>query len=560
MKHIIQLLLLATLVVSCENNGFLDRFPKDAFTEPTFFQTENDLKYYANQLYGDLPVQFMDYDNNSDNMVPRSINGFLAGTYTVPSTKGGWGIDDWKKIRVCNFFLDHYSRAETPAKEKYAGEIRFFRALFYWQKVVRFGDVPLMLKSLDDTSNELYGPRDNHKTVMDEVLKDLDFAIANLPEQKDAEAGRLHKDAARALKSRICLWEGTFRKYHDLGDEQPFLQACVQASEEIMNGNNYSIYTTGNKEEDYRNLFIQRDLSGNPEAIFFRAYILDINTHGYTRTAGGNSTGLSKDFVENYLFTDGKPIGLTALPYDDTTPAKECEGRDPRYKQTIATPGFVWTIGENGQPDLVFTLPEIGRPQTSTGYWLIKGRSSDYIQHAADRSDLDAFIFRYAEVLLNYAEAKYELTGTLTQAELDKSINQLRDRVGMPFLTSSPAADPHAATYYGYSVSPLLYEIRRERRVELVGEGFRFNDILRWKAGKLIENMKTIRGMKLTQELRAQYGDLDVVNSIEVDADNYIIVYPSLPDGRKWNDKMYLYPLPTDQVTYYGDKNNPGWD
>lgn len=555
MKYLIQSILVAVtlLMVSC--NDYLDRFPKDSFSEPTFFKTENDLIYYANQFYGSLPVQRMDNDNNSDNMVPQNINTFLAGTYTVPGSGGGWASGDWANIRSCNYFLEHYSRAETSFKERYAGEVRFFRALFYWYKVVNFGDVPLLLKALDDNSEELYGPREKREKVMDEVvLEDLKFAVANLPEKNQAAAGRLHKDAARALMSRICLWEGTYRKYRNIEGADTYLDACVKASEELMDAG-YDIYSTGNTDEDYRNLFIQKDLRSNPEAIFYRAYITDKNTHNYTRQASENNTGMSKDFVDSYLFLDdGKPIGLTSHPYDDSTPAKECEGRDPRYTQTIATPGFIMTL-----PDLAVNLPAIGTSRTSTGYWNIKGRSSDLAQFNADKSDLDLFIFRYAEVLLNYAEAKYELTGSLTIAELDKSINLIRDRVGMPHLTTNPDADPNAVNY-GYTVAPLLYEIRRERRIELVGEGFRFNDIIRWKAGKLIEGVKTIRGMKLTDELRSQYADPSSLNNIAVDDDYYIIVYPSIATTRKWNDKSYLYPLPTDEKDRCHYEQNPGWN
>ena len=555
MKYLIQSILVAVTLLTVSCNDYLDRFPKDSFSEPTFFKTENDLIYYANQFYGSLPVQRMDNDNNSDNMVPQNINTFLAGTYTVPGSGGGWASGDWANIRSCNYFLEHYSRAETSFKERYAGEVRFFRALFYWYKVVNFGDVPLLLKALDDNSEELYGPREKREKVMDEVvLEDLTFAVANLPEKNQAAAGRLHKDAARALMSRICLWEGTYRKYRNIEGADTYLDACVKASEELMDAG-YDIYSTGNTDEDYRNLFIQKDLRSNPEAIFYRAYITDKNTHNYTRQASENNTGMSKDFVDSYLFLDdGKPIGLTSHPYDDSTPAKECEGRDPRYTQTIATPGFIMTL-----PDLAVNLPAIGTSRTSTGYWNIKGRSSDLAQFNADKSDLDLFIFRYAEVLLNYAEAKYELTGSLTIAELDKSINLIRDRVGMPHLTTNPDADPNAVNY-GYTVAPLLYEIRRERRIELVGEGFRFNDIIRWKAGKLIEGVKTIRGMKLTDELRSQYADPSSLNNIAVDDDYYIIVYPSIATTRKWNDKSYLYPLPTDEKDRCHYEQNPGWN
>ena len=555
MKYLRHSIVVAVTLLTVSCNDYLDRFPKDSFSEPTFFKTENDLIYYANQFYGSLPVQRMDNDNNSDNMVPQNINTFLAGTYTVAGSGGGLASGDWANIRSCNYFLEHYSRAETSFKERYAGEVRFFRALFYWYKVVNFGDVPLLLKALDDNSEELYGPREKREKVMDEVvLEDLKFAVANLPEKNQAAAGRLHKDAARALMSRICLWEGTYRKYRNIEGADTYLDACVKASEELMDAG-YDIYSTGNTDEDYRNLFIQKDLRSNPEAIFYRAYITDKNTHNYTRQASENNTGMSKDFVDSYLFLDdGKPIGLTSHPYDDSTPAKECEGRDPRYTQTIATPGFIMTL-----PDLAVNLPAIGTSRTSTGYWNIKGRSSDLAQFNADKSDLDLFIFRYAEVLLNYAEAKYELTGSLTIAELDKSINLIRDRVGMPHLTTNPDADPNAVNY-GYTVAPLLYEIRRERRIELVGEGFRFNDIIRWKAGKLIEGVKTIRGMKLTDELRSQYADPSSLNNIAVDDDYYIIVYPSIATTRKWNDKSYLYPLPTDEKDRCHYEQNPGWN
>ena len=540
------------LLAGCKRDNLLDKFPPDAFTEPTYFKTENDLKYYANSFYGSLPTQFPNNDDNSDNMAPRSLNTLLAGNYTVPSTGGGWGVLNWTGIRRCNYFLARYSRAETHLKERYAAEVRFFRALYYWEKVKNFGDVPLVLADLNENSEELYGPRVPHKQVMDKVLEDLNFAVANLPTKSEAAAGRLHKDAANTLKSRICLWEGTFRKYHKLGDENIFLTEAVNSAEAIINTGIYEIYSTGKPNEDYRNLFIQKDLSGNKEAIMARIFLKDISTHDYTRTSGENNTGLSKSSADAYLFTDGKPIGVTSFSYDDSTPEKEALNRDPRYAQTIAIPGFVWT-----EPNQIVQLPAIGTSRTSTGYWNIKARSSDPLQWIAGQSDLDAFIFRYAEVLLNYAEAKYELAGTLTQAELDKSINKLRARVAMPNLTPNPAVDPNADDF-GYPVTPLLYEIRRERRIELMGEGFRFNDMLRWKAGKLIESTKSIRGMKLTDQLRAKY-TYDI-SKITVDADNYIIVYPTFATkNRVWNDKMYLYPLPTEEIKLYNYKQNPGW-
>ncbi|MGE8291659.1 MAG: RagB/SusD family nutrient uptake outer membrane protein [Sphingobacterium sp.] len=543
---------------SCKNDGFLDRFPKSEFSEPTYFKTENDLKLYANTFYNNLP-QVNDYrsDDNSDNMLPSTSNPLLTGTYAIPASGGGWDAGAWLNIRRCNYFLKRYENAQTNNQALYAAEVRFFRALFYWQKVKDFGDVPLVLTDLDDTSAELYGPRVNRNLVMDQVITDLEFAVQNLPNKGSEETGRLNKDNANALLSRIALWEGTFRKYHNLGDGNPILQKSLAASEALINSGKYKLYTTGNPDKDYFNLFVQQDLKTNPETIMHWAYIIGTTTQNYTRQSGESNTGATKDLADSYLFKDGKPIGLTSYTYDDSSPTNEVKNRDPRYVQTIATPGFVYSTN----PVLTYGLPNIGTSQTSSGYWLIKGRSSDPTQMVANQSDVDAFIFRYAEILLNFAEAKYELGGTISQADLDKSINLLRSRVGMPALSTAVQADPNAINY-GYTVAPLLYEIRRERRVELMGEGFRFNDIKRWKAGKLVEGIKTVRGMKLNTNLRSQYS-YDV-SKIATDNNALIIVNTNFTNGRQWNDKYYYLPLPLDQITLTQGKpgaysQNPGW-
>jgi len=555
-KHLtIYILVIAALIAgSC--NKKLNLYPQDALSEPTFFKNANDLALYANQFYQYLPVQNSFHsEENSDNEVPLSRDVFLSGTYTVPVTGGGW---DWTQIRNCNYFLQRYQRvaADAATLNQYAAEVRFFRAYFYWQKVVQFGDVPWINTDLTDTSvTLLYSAKMPHKRVMDSVLVDLNFAVNNLPDPSVAETGRLHKYAAQALLSRIALWEGTYRKYHSLGDETPWLNATVTASEAIINSGNYAIWTTGHPQTDYYNLFIQEDLSSNKEAILPAIYIKNVLTQNLTRELGESGTGFSKNFVRSFLCKDGLPASLSPLYKGDDSLDAEAANRDPRFSQLIATRGFVLQNNADGTKN-VFTLPAIGTATAPTGYMIIKGLSPDPAQWNAGQSTLDLFIFRYAEVLLNEAEAKAEL-GQCTQAVLDNTINKLRDRVGMPhMLITSLVKDPKS----DFPALPvLLDEIRRERRIELAADGFRFNDLLRWAAGTLIQNPETILGMKLLPSVRAEY-PASQVSSIQVDANNYIRLYTNIT-ARVWNDKMYLYPIPTQELTLNPNlkPQNPGW-
>lgn len=547
-KHIIFMMLLAVAAfVSCKKDSFLNRYPLSDVSPQNFFKDENDLQLYCNQYYSQLPVQnFVDADDNSDDKANASINSFLAGAYTIPATGGGW---DFSFIRTCNFFLANYSKANVSStiKNEYVGETLFFRANDFWGKVKTFGDVPYINRYITDTSKSLlYASRMPHKQVMDSVLKDINFAVNNIP--VTAPDGRLNKYMALALKARICLWEGTYRKYFGVGDEVPYLQAASDAAEQIMNSGQYSLYSTGNPQTDYYNLFIQEELSGNPEAIMPMRYLPIVLTNGVDRTLGESEDGYSKDFTGSFLCTDGLPISLSPLYQGDDTPDNEAANRDPRYKQQIATRGFDFLNGD------LITLPRIGTPVTSTGYEPVKGRSSSFAAWNADQSTYDFFIFRYAETLLIEAEATAEL-GSCTQATLDATINKLRDRVGMPhMIITNLVKDPKS----DFPALPVLIdEIRRERRIELGSEGFRFDDLHRWHAGTLINNPATILGMKLTPALRAQY-PANQVSSAVVNASNYIEIYPGVT--RTWNDKLYLYPLPTQELTLNPNlKQNPGW-
>jgi hypothetical protein len=554
---IIIILLWGTVITSCKKENYLDRFPLDALTEPTFFKNESDLKLYANIFYPSLPAPTSGTaDDNSDNMVPTTRNSYLTGTYVTPSSATGTGWV-WSDIRSVNYFLQRYQRADVSQdiKNKYAAEVRLFRAYFYWQKVKQFGDVPWISTDLQDTSTaELYKPRTPHKIVMDSVLADLNFAIANLPTPANAEKGRLHVFAAQAMKARITLWEGTFRKYQGLGDETKYLTEATTAAEAVMNSGLYDIYTTGNPNKDYYNLFIQEDLTTNKETILAKVYQKDVLMHNTPRQVGESNDGFSKNFVRSYLSKDGLPTSLSSLYKGDDSLDAEVANRDPRFPQTIATRGFIFLLNPSGSNDTI-ALPRIGTAITSTGYQIAKFRSPDPLQINANQATLDLFIFRYAEVLLIEAEAKAEL-GLADQALITKTINKLRSRVGMPGMTiASLVKDPKS----DFPALPVLIdEIRRERRVELALEGFRFDDLIRWKAGTQIANPETILGLKLHPNVKAQY-PANQVSSLVLDANGYIRPYTNI-SSRVWDNKMYYYPISSQELLL--NKNltqNTGW-
>jgi hypothetical protein len=365
------------------------------------------------------------------------------------------------------------------------------------------------------------------------------------------------------LKGRICLWEGTYRKYHKLGDQDKFLKSAVKASQRIMNSGLYHLYSTGHPDKDYRNMFLQKDLSGEPETIMAKKYVKDILTQNLTRTLNESGTGWSQDFINTFLCIDGKPIDKSPLYKGGDSLRATVANRDPRLKQMVATKGDT-VLGSAGEPQ-VLTLPRIGTDITSTGYEVTKMKSNKTAQWVAGQSDIDQFIFRYDEQLLIYAEAKAELAndgvGTFTQADLNKSINLIRKRVAMPPMKMDVPIDPAMAKKFPEVKGPyknVILEIRRERRVETAGEGFRFDDLLRWDAGKLIDNPMTILGMKLVPAIKAKYPP-SRVNSLTLNANNYIEPYPSIKQ-RHWTDKMYHFPIPTQELTLNPKiKQNPGW-
>ncbi len=561
--------------------------PEDAITDLNYWTKVADLKQFANSFYTTLsgPSQWL--DNTSDNAVTNAPNDWLFNNATVPGSGGEWATSNWTNIRNLNYFLGRYQTVTGDAAEinQYVGEIRFFRAHEYFNKVKSFGDVPWIDKDLTTADTELLmKARDPRNFVIEKIIEDLDFAAQNLKKPTELEKGRLHKYAALQLLSRVALYEGTWMKYRNIGGWEKYLQKAVEATSIIMNEGNYVI-VKGNAPHTfegyplyYRQQFIQEDLSTNAECVLPRIYLKDILMHGLSRSVNETGWGISKDFMEDFLCIDGKSIALSDLYQGDATFSLEMQNRDPRLRNMVDNPKLPYFL--DGTTPISYPVTSIAVNQCPTGYMASKFRDPVPAQNEANQTTYDWYVFRYAEVLLNNAEAKAEL-GTITLQDLDKTINQLRARLDEPDnfvmgrLTMNPPVDPLATVNggprYGYTISSLLYEIRRERRIELAFEGFRWDDIVRWKAGKLIENPKTMLGLTVNQEVEAYYTlhnggsnpftgrSLYQFTDWDGNTKHLLKVYENM--SRAWDDRLYLKPLPTDQLQLNDNlTQNPGWE
>ncbi|WP_407429799.1 RagB/SusD family nutrient uptake outer membrane protein [Arcticibacter sp.] len=468
-------------VLSSCDKDYLDRPSEDQVEAPYFFNTSKDLEVATNDFYTMLPgTDVYSDDAASDNLMPLNPANQVKGNRIVPVTSGSGGWS-WGNLRKINYFLANYNKVnDEAAKAKYSGIARFYRAYFYYDKVKTFGDVPWYGKVLDAKDPDLYKGRDSRILVMDSVLADLNYAVANVPAEKQLHL--ITKYTALLLKARVALFEGTFRKYHNIEGAEKFLNEALSASQELMGSGAYTLYTNGGAAAAYRNLFA-RDNQDNVETILAADYQLGLKVHNlaYTFTsATAGSYGLTKDMVNSYLMNDGSRL-TDRSDYVTMSYYQEMQNRDPRLTQTTAGPDFKANGSTTNEP--------VSLDITTTGYRLIKALP-ERSQWATSASVFDIIIFRFAEALLVYAEAKAEL-GSITQADLDISINRLRARAGMPSLNLVQAnANPDAYLEGQYvnvdkgANKGIILEIRRERRIELFNEGQRWDDLMRWKAGQ----------------------------------------------------------------------------
>ena len=600
-RHIALTLLLAGALASCDQ---LEQNPVATSSKDAVFSSESGLALYTNSFYNWMPDAngIIQSESMSDYAARRDVPQFIrpgvynprvtdltaTGQYEVVALGGNvnWG---WTTLRSINYFLLHNVDPDVPerVRNNYNGIARFFRAWFYFEKVKRYGDVPWMDKPLGVDDPALYGARDSRTVVMDRILEDLDFAIANIVATNENSRTLITKDVALALKSRVALFEGTFRKYHPgLGLQSTadrFLNESANAAKILIDSRRYSLFTGAGVNESYRQVFV-REAPVTQEVLLTNVQSTALAVRHmanwiYTSATTGVRFSFIRPFIHTYLNIDGTPF--TSLPdYQTKTFQEETKNRDRRLSQTIRTPGYrrVQAGAQVAAPP-AFTY-------TFTGYHPIKWSTDDAAMDGGSLNTNAVHLFRYAEVLLNYAEAKAEL-GQLTAADWALTVGALRARAGITGGTSAlpTVADPYLSTVYFPGISnPVILEVRRERGIELAMEGFRFYDIVRWGRGSLMEmEWRGIYVPQANQNIDLDENGTPDVNFMTVNVPTanrvpgvtYLLVTGNdfkLANGtsgelvwrndipRRWEPKNYLYPIPeSDLLTNPALKQNPGW-
>lgn len=533
---------------------FVDVNNPDSEVDPNYWKSENSVRAYNWEFYNLFPGFGNGSSLNGDFYFPTLNDDESNPTlYTFPATaaasNGDWFFGYIRKANIMLERIDGIPMADE-AKNHWKGVARFFRALQYFKLVQEFGRVPWFSHSLDiSDSTQIYKQLDTHQLVMDSVLADLNFAVANL--RTVDQPNTINKDVANALLSRIGLYEGTYRKYHtelSMPDADKYLTACMTASRALMTGT-YAL------DKSYQTAYNSDNLATDKEMILYKRYEPAVLQHSliaylYSSTA---MSGPTRSAVESYLCKDGLPIGLSPLYQGDATMSNVMANRDPRLYITIDSSYLYY----KGHVKNSLT--------SSTGYRPIKflpdSNKLKTIPTGIGTNYTDAPLFWLAEIYLNYAEAAAELDQmgkySLTQTDLDNTINKLRDRAGVVHMTLAGPQDPgFTDPKKDADVTSLIWEIRRERRVELMMDGFRLNDLMRWKKGTYLDytlNPNAYLGAKVPSN-----------GSVILNTDGYISPY-KLPVTRAFIDpKNYLSNIPTSQILLYPasiqqSMQNPGW-
>ena len=578
-------LLLATAVSFSSCDDFLTRDPQDTVTDvPSFWNNEENLRTSFLDYYTYFFPGYRSGWYRADNFAETNVADWtddnaqeVATLFTkvAPTTDAdNW---DFEKIRNMNLLLSRIQSSSLgeEAKNHWSGVARLFRAMEYAKLVQKFGDVPYYDAVVGSTDNEqLYRARDPRTTVMDKVNEDLAFACANIRVNDGTKGLTVNRAVAQGFASRIMLFEGTWQKYHanNTAKAAEYLKAAKDYAAALMQTNAYSIAPS------YKSLTTSEDLAGNPEIIMYRSYVENVVMHSLMsfQNTEHEMSSPSRSFVDAFLTKNGLPIHQAGnTDYKGKEYAKEIQNRDPR-------------LADNIDEESGLRLNGVAAVYAASGYYANRYVNKDLINKPGGMSSTnttDAPVMKLNEVMLNYIEAAAELAElgqyTLTQADFDKTINAIRDRQStqMPHVTLAGNAlkvngveinDPDRDA----TVKPIIWEIRRERRVELAYEGLRFNDLRRW--GKLeyadmTKNKKLNMGAWINKadypenaEALAKITLCDENGKIVTGNEGYIMPITEVAKMRVMADKDYLYPIPVDQITMYENHGfkltqNPGW-
>lgn len=640
MKKIFIILVICAggLWTSC-NDSFLEKSPVTDLTENNAFNSYDNFKAFMWPCYEmftnkTIRTSFQNYAQNGNYQGDLDA-GYLEQKYgsgynkfayqTVASVASGNGWDFKSFIRRINIMISHLDSSTMSEAEKnhWRAVGYFFHSYWYMELIDRFGAVPWVDQVLQEDSPEVYGPRMDRKEVADKVLANLKWAEENIGDfaSEDGE-NTINRQCVRAVISRFALREATWRKYHELGDYEKYLQECVRVSELLMT--DYpALYegTDGQPAAGYGEMWITEDLSSVPGIILYKSYVKDVNPHGmgHVEHTSSHYVEMNQNTVDLYLMKNGKPILNKESGYHGNKDMyAEFRDRDPRLYHTVIPPYKVksgsgdyatWSYtdepadreyidimganascsnpgvgmkrlpGQNWSASLVPEIPRLGTGAFVTcrsGYYVWKHWSNwevNFNNGYVNTSDKP--IFKIEEVLLNMAEAQYEL-GTFTQQVADQTINKLRSRAGVANMIVADIKDdfdPNRGKYYpkgndnGVLVDPVLWEIRRERIIELMGEGFGFYDVRRWRMAPWFLNRPAV-GLWMTKE-QALANDMTLYNPTTGYSDgtngsltegNLFLFNDPLKEGKGWLEKYYLYQVPTTEILLNPAlEQNPGW-
>lgn len=553
----------------------LDMEPKTQLADTNYWQTPDHFKLFATQFYG-WTVDFKQLDDSphsdvrSDLRTGITLDVYSNGTNSIPSSDKTY-TNNYNRIRQVNTLLQQAEGYAVPADiETSVGEAHFFRAYCYFDLLQVYGDVIITRTPLDIDSPEMQMARNSRDEVVDFILEDLEEAIRLLPEANEISSkdeGRLSSQAASAFLSRVALYEGTWQKFRNGGQNNDrssvLLDIAATSAHDVIESGFFELFAPEELgTEAYKYLFILENdksnpagitKSGNKEYIFTRRHDPTLASIGFNITQGrlGNAVYVTRKMANMYLQSNGLPINPQTWDYSKVD--SEFKDRDNRMSNTLMIPGHTYWGTGGGRIDWTGSAEEIANashknfmPSTGTGYFPHKWCCErDGVPTGMEAYDYP--IIRYAEVLLNYAEAVFERDDKISDEDLAISLNLTRKRVNpnMPDLTNA---------FVSANNLDMRTEIRRERTVEFYDENFRIDDLKRWKTAEE-EMPMNLTGVKWRgTDYETKWSD---ASSKTMDAEGCIIY----EQGRVWEEKHYLYPLPIDQLKLNPNlKQNPGWE